>query len=340
MLARHLTTAAFIFTAIGFNPSFAAAQEQLQGWYQVDVILFKPNATDMDEESWPEEEGTYPANVTAVTDGEVFKLSQLEQLEILQPTDTVELEPALSTNGFAFEGQSNRDRNRKVIERVTGVSDRNSGNASDETGTDEISQPIETNTRTDMPAALSVEDIVDTAIAQVNANSAGALAFSSREADSSLQAILRSLRRSSLYTVLSHQSWVQPIESEPTAVLIQAGRRYDDRFEVEGTLSLTRSRFLHVQTNLWYTIFEPRSGESNPFPAGFQSNLSDELLSQYPELVNVERERGQYFAAGTHLMFQSRRMRSDELHYIDHPLFGIVVRVNRFTPEAQDETSP
>ncbi|MGV0034771.1 MAG: CsiV family protein [Candidatus Azotimanducaceae bacterium WSBS_2022_MAG_OTU7] len=33
-------------------------------------------------------------------------------------------------------------------------------------------------------------------------------------------------------------------------------------------------------------------------------------------------------------MFQSRRMRSDELHYIDHPLFGIVVRINRFTPEA------
>ena len=180
-----------------------------------------------------------------------------------------------------------------------------------------------------------MEDIIDAAIAQSDENSQGALAFSSREADSSLQAILRSLRRSSRFNVLSHQSWVQPIGSKPTPVLVQAGQRYGDRFEVEGTLSFTRARFLHLQTNLWYTLFEPRAGESNPFMAGFKSALPDEILSQHQELVKVERERGQYFAARTLPMLQSRRMRSDELHYIDHPLFGIVVRINRFTPEAE-----
>jgi len=128
---------------------------------------------------------------------------------------------------------------------------------------------------------------------------------------------------------------VQPIGSKPTPVLVQAGQRYGDRFEVEGTLSFTRARFLHLQTNLWYTLFEPRAGESNPFVAGFKSALPDEILSQHQELVKVERERGQYFAARTLPMLQSRRMRSDELHYIDHPLFGIVVRINRFTPEPE-----
>ncbi len=334
-----------MLTAAVFNPVFAQAQEQLEGWYQIDVILFKPKSADLDEESWPEVDGIYPADVTAVTDGEIFKLSQLEQLEELLPP-TVEAESALN-NEFAFEGQSNRNRNRRVIERITGVSDRdsslgsnegsneNSGSASNQAGTDGTSKSIETGTEAELAASRTIEDIIDAALTQVSPNAEGALAFSNREADSSLKAILRSLQRSSGFTVLSHQSWVQPVGSEPTPVMVQAGKRYDDRFEVEGTLSFTRSRFLHVQTNLWYTIFEPRSGEANPFLAGFQSNLSDETLAQYPELVNVERERGQYFVARTHLMLQSRRMRSDELHYIDHPLFGIVVRINRFQPEAE-----
>ena len=322
--------------AIVFNPTVAQGQEQLQGWYQIDVILFKPKSTDLDEESWPEVAGTYPTDVTAVTDGDVFKLSQLEQLDVLLPTVAVDVEPELGTNDFAFEGQSSRNRNRRVIERVTGVSDGVSdGDSNEDSGGDSGNGSNEANSAAGIPAALSVEDIIDTALALSSANSEGALAFSSREANSSLQAILRSLRRSSRFTVLSHQSWVQPIGSEPTPILVQAGQRYDDRFEVEGTLSFTRSRFLHLQTNLWYSVFEPRSGESNPFLAGFQSNLSDEILSQHPELVKVERERGQYFAARTHSMFQSRRMRSDELHYIDHPLFGIVIRINRFKPEAE-----
>lgn len=338
-----------MLTAVVFNPVFAQAQEQLEGWYQIDVILFKPKSADLDEESWPEVDGIYPTDVTAVTDGEVFKLSQLEQLEELLPP-TVEAESALD-NEFAFEGQSNRNRNRRVIERVTGVSDRdsslgsnegsndgsneNSGSTSNEAGTDGTPESIQTGTAADLTAARTIEDIIDAALTQVGSNSEGALAFSNREADSSLKAILRSLQRSSGFTVLDHQSWVQPVGSEPTPVMVQAGKRYDDRFEVEGTLSFTRSRFLHVQTNLWYTIFEPRSGEANPFLAGFQSNLSDETLAQYPELVNVERERGQYYVARTHLMLQSRRMHSDELHYIDHPLFGIVVRISRFQPEAE-----
>ena len=331
MLVKHLTACAFMLTAIAFNPTVARGQEQLQGWYQIDVILFKPKSADLDEESWPEVTGTYPANVTAVTDGDVFKLSQLEQLEQLDgllPTAVIDGEPELGTNDFAFEGQSNRNRNRRMIERVTGVSDGDSSGDSD-------NGPKEADSTASMPPALSVEDIIDTALAQNSANSEGALAFSSNETDSSLQAILRSLRRSSGFTVLSQQSWVQPIGSEPTPILVQTGQRYDDRFEVEGTLSFTRSRFLHLQTDLWYTVFEPRSGESNPFIAGFQSNLSDEILSQHPELVKVERERGQYFAARQHPMSQSRRMRSGELHYIDHPLFGIVARISQFKPKSE-----
>ena len=332
MQVRHLTAAAFIFLPIVFNPAIAQEQEQLQGWYQIDVILFKPKSADLDEEIWPEVNITYPSDVTAVTNGELFKLSQLEQLDGLLPAVADDVEPELGTSDFAFEGQSNRNRNRRMIERVTGVSE----NVSD--GDSVGDQGIGSNdadSATSKPVALSLEDIIDKALAQRSANSEGALAFSNREADSSLQAIQRSLRRSSRFIVLGQRSWVQPIGSEPTPVLIQAGQRYDDSFELEGTLSFTRSRFLHLQTSLWYTLFEHRSGESNPFLAEFQSNLSEEILLQHQKLVKVERERGQYLAARKHPLFQSRRMRSGELHYIDHPLFGILVRINQFKPKAE-----
>ena len=321
-----------MLTTIAFNPMIAQGQESLQGWYQIDVILFKPKSADLDEESWPEVTRIYPADITAVTNGGVSKLSQLEPLEVLSPAATVDMKPELSTDDFAFEGQSSRNKNRLVIERVMGGSDEGSSRNSDWDSGNAFSLA---DSAAGIPAALSVEDIIDTALARDSVTPGGALAFSSREADSSLQTILRSLQRSSQFTVLSNQSWIQPIGSEPTPVLVQAGQRHDDRFEVEGSLSLTRSRFLHLQTNLWYTVFEPMSGESKPFLGGFQSSLSDEILLQHPELVKVERERGHYFAAKTHLMFQSRRMRSDELHYIDHPLFGIVVRINRFKPETE-----
>jgi hypothetical protein len=321
-----------MLTAIAFNPSIAQGQERLQGWYQIDVILFKPKSTDLDEESWPEVTRAYPSDITAVTNGRAFKLSQLEQLDILSPAATVDTAPGLSADDFAFEGKSSRDKNRLMIERMMGVSGEGSSRSSDPDSGNGFNLA---DSAAGKPATLSVEDIIDRALARGSASSEGTLAFSSREADSSLQKIQRSLRRSSQFTVLSNQSWVQPIGSEPTHVLVQAGQRYDDRFEVEGSLSVTRSRFLHLQTNLWYTVFEPRSGESKPSFEAFQSNLSDEILSQHQGLVKVERERGQYFPAKTHLMFQSRRMRSDELHYIDHPLFGIVVRINRFKPETE-----
>lgn len=337
-----------MLTAMICKPLVAQEQALLKGWYQIDVILFRPNVTDLDEENWSDVAGTYPAEVISVTKGDIFKLSQLEQLDASLPKGTVELEQELSNKDFAFEGQSNRNRNRRVIERVTGLSEDDSnyhsnnhsnnhsnGGLSNDSNGGLGNASNEAASASEIPAALSVEDIIDAALAKADANSQGALAFSNTEADSSLQAILRNLRRSSQFNVLGHQSWVQPIGSIPTPVLVQAGQRYGDRFEVEGTLSFTRARFLHLQTNLWYTLFEPRTGESNPLMAGFQSALPDEILSQHQDLVKVERERGQYFAARTLPMLQSRRLRSDELHYIDHPLFGIVVRINRFTPETE-----
>ncbi|MBO6656795.1 MAG: hypothetical protein JJ934_07870 [Pseudomonadales bacterium] len=310
----------------------AQAETGFDGWYQVDVILFKPRNTSLDEESWPTRTPEYPADILSVYPGEPFNLSQLEQaLDTDAERPHAEEMPSFSDNAFAFESQSNRNRNRRVVEAMTGMGDQAASHSGAET-TLKIAPNAGDGAVAEPPQTKADKDDIRDLVSNTPGTTDGQLAFSSVE-DSSLDMIRRSLSRSSRFDVVDHQSWIQPIHSEPTSVMVQTGQRYDDRFEIEGTISISRSRFLHVQTDLWYTIFEPRGGSENPFLQGFESSLTDEQLKDYQDLVDVERERGQYFAARSHVMSQSRRLRSDELHYIDHPLFGVLVRINRYQPD-------
>jgi hypothetical protein len=322
----------------------ASADTGFDGWYQVDVILFKPRNTDLDDESWPERMPEYPADVLSVYPGEPFNLSQLEQaLDTQAELPDIEGATTLSDSEFAFESLSSRSRNRRIVEAATGTN--NAATASDR-GLEDTEVTLEDLPATEPGAEGGTETVLQASINETDGdfirdlvrnaspNTHGQLAFSSAES-SSLEAIRRSLARSSRFDIIDHRSWIQPINAEATPVMIQAGQRYDDRYEIEGTLSVSRSRYLHVQTDLWYTIFEPRGGTKNPYVQGFESSLSEEQLSEYQALVDIERQRGQYYAARSHVMTQSRRMRSDELHYIDHPLFGLVVRINRFSPESE-----
>ncbi|MBF8781140.1 hypothetical protein IV505_15615 [Pseudomonas fulva] len=57
------------------------------------------------------------------------------------------------------------------------------------------------------------------------------------------------LRAASDYTVLLHQAWQQPAGSEPVAVALVAGEQQFGRFPIEGTLALSRQRFIAVQAS-------------------------------------------------------------------------------------------
>jgi hypothetical protein len=342
---RLFRFAAALALLANFYPFTATAetaletQQDLERWYQVDVILFKPRRADLDDESWPEHEKSYPADVVAVTDPRPFKLSQLKQLGEQPVIEATEV-PALRTDEFAFQSSSRNRQNRRVIESLTGVTRDDSAIDATEGANPENPGAQE---NLEMPLSPTSEPAIDidTLIAGALQNSYGRIAFSTAEA-SSLETIERSLNRSSRFDVLSHQSWIQPIDENPMPIIVQAGKRYDDRYELEGTLTLSRSRYLHVATDLWYTTFEPRGVNRQPGMEGYTEDptagIPGELLTEYPELVQVERQRGQFYPARTHIMAQSRRMRSDELHYVDHPLFGMVIRVNRyaFVDEAEE----
>jgi hypothetical protein len=135
-----------------------------------------------------------------------------------------------------------------------------------------------------------------------------------------LQAIADSLRRSNSYRPLLHWRWTQPgwernqaralhVQvpagsalplTQPSAMASKAAlqplRSASDPAAVtgaglpllDGTVSLTRSRFLHLAVDLIYV--DPDTG------------------------VPMQ-------------LKESRRMRSNELHYLDHPRFGVLVQV-------------
>ena len=130
----------------------------------------------------------------------------------------------------------------------------------------------------------------------------GALAHSSmrwREDGLTLTGHVRRMRRSGAYDVLRHGRWQQPTVTPGSAVplLVQLGpRRPDGLFEVEGTLRVSRARYIRVDAELWlHGAYASRS------PNGTEGGYA--------------------------VLSETRRMRARKVHYLDHPMLGLVIRV-------------
>lgn len=120
------------------------------------------------------------------------------------------------------------------------------------------------------------------------------------------------------YHVLSHRAWRQPGYDRAHAVdypvHAQAGNGRDS---VDGTITLIRERYLHLDLDLRLMT----SGGDMP--------------ALYP---NAPDSRPAY------RLVESRRIRSSETHYFDHPRFGVIVRVTPYgtgeEPAPAAETVP
>jgi hypothetical protein len=135
-----------------------------------------------------------------------------------------------------------------------------------------------------------------------------------------LNAQTRSIHRSSAFRLLHHDAWIQPIATADKSILIQAGEQYGDAFELDGTIALRVSRYLHVETQLWFTSFQ-RVAEDIPL-----SQFSQQP-ERYKKLLLAESRKNAFITEQTFLLKQSRRMRSGETHYLDHPRFGVMIRI-------------
>lgn len=112
-----------------------------------------------------------------------------------------------------------------------------------------------------------------------------------RSQDLRLSDSVKRLKRSGNYEVLGHLAWQQkvPERGQPQPIYVKLNNG-----QLQGELDVTLGRYLHTSARLWFT----------------------------PDVTAVG--RGQYAQ-----MTQSRRMRSATLHYFDHPLFGMIVRIDK-----------
>lgn len=164
--------------------------------------------------------------------------------------------------------------------------------------------------------------------------------------------VAKSIKLSSNYRVLMQKSWTQELEpsSKAPAILVQGGRQYGEHFELEGYLSISLERYLFVNTNLWLSSFGESSGQyylprqpishEETDSAGF----IDENFEASPEYAEFLRQNPDYQAKKAEeafqaplesqpverivVMEQTRRIRSGELHYLDHPMFGMLIRIS------------
>jgi len=123
------------------------------------------------------------------------------------------------------------------------------------------------------------------------------------------------LQRNPVYRVVFHRAWIQPVpdRDQLLPMLIQVGDRIGGGWRIEGILGVTRERYLHLDTRLWYSLDPGQTPDVTTSPdTGFA-------------------ERGAN-GAGYMELHEQRRMRSGELHYLDHPKFGVLARVDPVLP--------
>jgi hypothetical protein len=103
-----------------------------------------------------------------------------------------------------------------------------------------------------------------------------------------LTAVTDTLRRSRNYQPLAHFGWTQPGFPRNAVQAMSINSMVPGSSRVVGQVALWRGRYLHLTLDL---VYEPQAVE----------------------------ESGQRF-----VLRQTRRMRSNENHYLDHPRFGVI----------------
>jgi len=125
-----------------------------------------------------------------------------------------------------------------------------------------------------------------------------------------LNNIAGALQRSGSYDVLLHTAWRQAglDRSLARSWRVPSGTRRAG-YELDGSIRLVRERYLHLEVDLDLT--QPQA-DFVPGPGMIM-----------PETVYELRE--------------SRRVRRGELHYFDHPLFGVIAQVVAYEPPEPPE---
>lgn len=130
------------------------------------------------------------------------------------------------------------------------------------------------------------------------------------------------IRDSRNFELLAHMAWIQPGYARENAIAFPLAELAGPASGLHGDLTLHLSRYLHLQFDL--------AIDELPKTPGEQSTTPLDALVAFPGSWGNRDER---VIAPEYRINEKRRMRSGELHYIDHPRFGVLTRISKVKPE-------
>ena len=141
-------------------------------------------------------------------------------------------------------------------------------------------------------------------------------------ADFAMEEIVQTLKRSRNYRVIDQNSWFQEIIDQSLASAVLIKTEIDDGDIVVGEIKAYKKRFLHLDTNLYFA-------KESIDPSSFEKKviLKEQIKKGefvIDEINLFENEKLEFLYQINH----SRKVRSKELHYVDHPKFGVIFKIS------------
>ena len=160
------------------------------------------------------------------------------------------------------------------------------------------------------------------------------------------------IRYAKQYQLITHFGWTQPgYDAETTLpVKLNLPTKHGD---IKGTIKVSLARYLHTEVDLTLVEEVCRQVKKEPdsmdvkvqvlLQENKQENKTDKNEAYDPKLASQEKNqlKEQYETRCQMEIIpfkQSRKMRSKKLHYIDHPAFGLLVYINRYKLNKDNET--
>ncbi|MBO9481481.1 CsiV family protein [Salinisphaera sp. G21_0] len=160
-----------------------------------------------------------------------------------------------------------------------------------------------------------------------------------------LNSQVTALERNRNYQVITHKAWRMPVsaESGKRPIEIRAAVSGQNNLLLNGTVSVSEERFLHVDIDLWLNKLSPESLYSTLSGNNYEQKTSDVLAASdigSDNLVRLDDGSPPLRITDNFQIKQRRRVRNvKELQYIDSPEIGVLFKLTPYDrPDALVET--
>ena len=137
-----------------------------------------------------------------------------------------------------------------------------------------------------------------------------------------LGGVNKNLRLSSDYRPVHHVAWQQPELTKSRAKKVHIK---NPEAKINGTVNLRGGHLLHLDVDMSYFV--------DLYTEAVTSFTEENISIADEDVEEIEVDEGIIMSGTYAQMKETRRIKLNELHYFDHPLFGVIMRVTRLEVE-------